>query len=52
MWNIKNNIITVANEAKLPGILEILPIPNIVINKKFKFLIIFDYWSYYFTSDC
>ena len=33
MWNKKNKNNVVANEAKLPGIFLIFPIPNKVTNK-------------------
>ena len=39
----KNSITIVANDPKVPGILGILPKPNIVTNKVFKFLIIICY---------
>jgi len=49
IWNKKNKNIVVANDAKLPGIFLIFPIPNKVTNKKLILLNIFYNRSYYFT---
>ena len=49
IWNKKNKNIVVANDAKLPGIFLIFPIPNRVTNKKLILLTIFYNWSYHFT---
>ncbi len=49
IWNKKNNKNIVVKDAKLAGIILILPIPNKVTNKKLILLNIFYNWSYYFT---
>ena len=49
-WNKKNKNTVVTNDAILPGILPIFPIPNKVTNKKLIFLSIFNNGSYYFAS--
>jgi len=48
IWNKKNKNIVVANDAKLPGIFLIFPIPNKVTNKKL-ILCIFYNRGYHFT---
>ena len=48
IWNKKNKNKVVVNEAKLPGIIFIFPIPNKVTNKKLILLRIFYNRSYYF----
>ena len=49
-WNKKNKNTVVTNDAILPGILLIFPIPNKVTNKKLIFLSISNNGSYYFAS--
>ena len=51
IWNEIKSIIIVAKDPKVPGIIFILPKPNIVTNNVLKFLFIFWNWNYTFTSD-
>ena len=51
IWNELNKNMVVINEVIVPGAYLIVPIPKKVTNKKFIFLIIFDYRSYYFTGN-
>ena len=51
VWNKTKSIIIVANDPTVPGIIFILPIPNIVTNKELNVLIIFVYWNYNFTGN-
>ena len=49
VWNKKNKNIVVANDATLPGIFLIFPIPKSVTNKKINLFIVVYNRSYYFT---
>jgi len=51
VWNKIKSIIIVAKDPTVPGIIFILPIPNIVTNKELNVLIIFVHRNNNFTSN-
>ena len=51
MWNKMNKKIVVTKDVIVPGAYLSVPIPKKVTNKKFKFLIIFNYRYYDFTGN-